>query len=87
VNRIIRISEAHMVQSARVDIDDAGVPQEETEATLDPMHLRIVEALLFAAAETARATGACQGAAGRYQCVRSSCGIAASIRKRVASIW
>src|SRR5712671_1565817 len=40
-----------MIQSARVDIDDAGAPQEETESALDPMHLRIVEALLFAAAE------------------------------------
>ena len=51
MNRIIRISEAHMVQSARVDIEDAGAPQEEMQSALDPMHLRIVEALLFAAAE------------------------------------
>ena len=40
-----------MVHSAGVDIDDARLPQEETAPALDPMHLRIVEALLFAAAE------------------------------------
>ncbi len=51
MNRIIRISEAHMVHSAGVDIDHASLPQEETEPALDPMHLRIVEALLFASAE------------------------------------
>ena len=51
MNRIIRISEAHMVHSAGVDIDHASLPQEETAPALDPMHLRIVEALLFAAAE------------------------------------
>ena len=51
MNRIIRISEAHMVHSAGVDIDHASLPQEETATALDPMHLRIVEALLFAAAE------------------------------------
>jgi len=53
VNRIIRLSEAQMAEPAEVEIEDAGAPQGEaaTVPALDPMHLRIVEALLFASSE------------------------------------
>ena len=49
MNRIIRLSEAQMAQSAEVEITET--PHEEPAPGLDPIHLRIVEALLFAASE------------------------------------
>ena len=49
MNRIIRFSEAQMAESSEVEIADT--PHEESAPGLDPMHVRIVEALLFAASE------------------------------------
>ena len=40
-----------MAQPAEVEFAGADAPQSETESQLDPMHLRIVEALLFASSE------------------------------------
>jgi segregation and condensation protein B len=56
VNRILRLSEADMSHPAEVELDNRHSPEMdslpgETSSALDPMHLRIVEALLFAAAE------------------------------------
>ena len=50
MNRIIRLSEAQMAESAELDIQDTP-PEGETKPAIDPMHLRIVEALLFASEE------------------------------------
>ena len=52
MNRIIRADEAHMAQAVEPDFAadvQAAVPVEA--AAPDPMHLRILEALLFAASE------------------------------------
>jgi len=63
VNRIIRHSEAAMAEPAEIEIEAAieaaelhpestpepSVPEEPSAPVIDPMHLRIVEALLFAA--------------------------------------
>jgi len=63
VNRIIRADEAHMAQIIEPELAAAVVepeltatasdpaPVEDDAAVIDPMHLRIVEALLFAASE------------------------------------
>jgi segregation and condensation protein B len=53
VNRIIRLSEARIVQAIdpESDEDAALSPDVPLEPALDPMHLRILEALLFAARE------------------------------------
>jgi segregation and condensation protein B len=53
VNRIIRIDEAHMAQAVQPEFTgvEESVSVEDIAAAIDPMHLRIVEALLFAAAE------------------------------------
>jgi len=51
VNRIIRLSEADMGHPTDVDIEHAGLGEADDAPALDPMHLRIVEALLFAASE------------------------------------
>ena len=51
VNRIIRLSEAQMAEPAEVDIEHAAPAEAENPPALDPMHLRIVEALLFASNE------------------------------------
>jgi segregation and condensation protein B len=40
-----------MAEPAEVEFAGSEAPQSETEAGLDPMHLRIVEALLFASGE------------------------------------
>jgi segregation and condensation protein B len=52
VNRIIRMDEAHIMAHA-VEPEFAAVsePAQVEDVAIDPMHLRIVEALLFAAAE------------------------------------
>ena len=44
-----------MAQSAEIEIGDGEEPQVEAAPAFDPMHLRIVEALLFAAAEPVEA--------------------------------
>ncbi len=52
MNRIIRPSEAEMAEPAEVDFEEAGREQETAaRPALDPMHVRIVEALLFASRE------------------------------------
>ena len=51
MNRMIRPREAHMAEFAEVELDSSEPPGAQTAAAMDPMHLRIVEALLFAAAE------------------------------------
>jgi segregation and condensation protein B len=63
VNRIIRADEAHMAQIVEPELAAAVVepeltatvsdpsPVEDDAVAIDPMHLRIVEALLFAAPE------------------------------------
>jgi len=51
MNRIIRPSEADMAELAEVEIGETESPEVETAAAPGPIHLRIVEALLFAAAE------------------------------------
>jgi segregation and condensation protein B len=51
LNRIIRLSEAEMAEPAELDIENPTVPEGESQCVLDPMHLRIVEALLFASTE------------------------------------
>ena len=53
MNRIIRLSEARIVQAIdpESDEDAALSPDVPLEPALDPMHLRILEALLFAARE------------------------------------
>jgi segregation and condensation protein B len=48
MNRIIRHSEAEMAEPAEIQFEPVS-PQEEPAASVDPLHLRIVEALLFAA--------------------------------------
>jgi segregation and condensation protein B len=48
VNRMIRLSEAEMAEPAELDIENTATPADEAETVLDPTHLRIVEALLFA---------------------------------------
>jgi segregation and condensation protein B len=51
VNRIIRFSEAQMAEPAELDIENPGAPEGKSQDVLDPMHVRIVEALLFASTE------------------------------------
>jgi segregation and condensation protein B len=53
VNRIIRLSEARIVQAIDPESgEDMPLPEESpAEPAIDPMHLRILEALLFAAKE------------------------------------
>jgi segregation and condensation protein B len=53
VNRIIRLSEARIVQAVEPEaVEDEALPSDATvHPAFDPMHLRIVEALLFAARE------------------------------------
>jgi segregation and condensation protein B len=51
VNRIIRANEAHMAQAVEPEFTAVVDPIPGEEVDVDPMHLRIVEALLFAAAE------------------------------------
>ena len=51
MNRMLRHSEADTVELAQVEIGEEESPEMEPAAAPDPMHLRIVEALLFAAAE------------------------------------
>ena len=63
MNRIIRADEAHMAQIIESELAASVVepeltstvsdpsPVEDDVVAIDPMHLRIVEALLFAAAE------------------------------------
>jgi segregation and condensation protein B len=56
VNRIIRVDEAEVAQIVEPELaasvgEVVEVEEEETGAAVDPMHLRIVEALLFAASE------------------------------------
>ena len=48
MNRMIRLSEAEMAEPAELDIENTAAPANEAETALDPTHLRIVEALLFA---------------------------------------
>jgi segregation and condensation protein B len=40
-----------MAESQSIELDEAALPESETSPSSDPMHLRILEALLFAAAE------------------------------------
>ena len=56
MNRIIRLSEAQMAEPAEVDIQDHQRGEAEIRSALDPMHLRIVEALLFASEEPVEAS-------------------------------
>jgi segregation and condensation protein B len=49
VNRIIRLSEAEMAEPAELHIQEPS--EGEASPSIDPMHVRIVEALLFAAEE------------------------------------
>lgn len=51
MNRIIRAEESHMAQAVEPEFAAVGEPVPVEHIALDPMHLRIVEALLFAAAE------------------------------------
>jgi segregation and condensation protein B len=55
VNRIIRLSEAHIVEAEVIDpeaIEEGAMPPEEpVQPAFEPMHVRILEALLFAARE------------------------------------
>ena len=58
MNRIIRVDEAHMAQPIQTEFAPVDEPEPNVEeraplndVAVDPMHLRIVEALLFAAAE------------------------------------
>ena len=50
MNRIIRHSEAQMAEPAEIQLEPVA-PQDDVVPAFDPMHLRIVEALLFAAKE------------------------------------
>ena len=50
MNRIIRVEEAESAEALESEFAGVGEPP-GTCAVIDPMHLRIVEALLFAAAE------------------------------------
>ena len=52
MNRIIRMDETHMAQPVEPEFAAAvGEPVPDETVAVDPMHLRIVEALLFAASE------------------------------------
>jgi segregation and condensation protein B len=51
VNRIIRVEEAEMAEAVESEFAAVGDAVPSEVPALDPMHLRIVEALLFAAAE------------------------------------
>ncbi len=53
MNRVIRLNEVAMAQAAEPDLagDAPSLPEAAGEAAIDPMQLRIVEALIFAAAE------------------------------------
>jgi segregation and condensation protein B len=51
MNRIIRLSEAEMAEPAELHIENPTPSAGEEKPDFDPMHLRIVEALLFASTD------------------------------------